>query len=154
MLSKRPPIRIRQATARQARRWLQQKAVLPTRLDLLRDLNSQLQRRRRLRTGNTRLASGACAFDERRELKLERFAVFDLDSVTPNLFSDAPIDLAALILIIEREIRVFLKNANLAHSLGTDAAGRHIRDATVFKVEPRVCNVFAVAENGHANRVN
>src|SRR5437762_5198800 len=82
-----------------------EQAVLTTRRDLLGDLDCQLQRGCRLRTGNPWLAPGACAFDERSELKLERFAVFDLHSVTPNLFSDAAIDLAALILIIEREIR-------------------------------------------------
>src|SRR5437588_830267 len=99
--------------------------VLSTRLDLLRDLNSQLQRRSGLRTGNARLAPRGCTFYERRELKLERFAVFDPDPVTPNLFSDAAIDLAALILIIERQIRVFLKNPDLTHPLGADeAAGR------------------------------
>ena len=80
--------------------------------------------------------------------------MFDPDPVTPNLFSDAAIDLAALILIIERQIRVFLKNPDLTHPLGADAAGGHICDATVFEVEPRVCNVFAAAEHGHANRVN
>src|SRR4029450_2037508 len=88
------------------------------------------------------------------ELKLERFAVFDLDPVTPNLFSDASINLAALILIIEREICVFLKDSNLAHPLGADAAGGHICDATVFKVESRVCNVFALAKHGNADRVD
>jgi hypothetical protein len=54
-----------------------------------------------LRTGNARLASCVRAFDKRRELKLEWFAVFDLGSVTPNLFAYPTIDLAALILIIE-----------------------------------------------------
>src|SRR5215471_11193801 len=62
-----------------------ERAALPTQRDFLRDLDCQLQRRRSLRTRNARLASRACAFDERRELKLKRFPVFDLDSVTPNL---------------------------------------------------------------------
>src|SRR5437879_13868701 len=82
--------------------------VLSTRLDLLRDLNSQLQRRSGLRTGDARLAPRGCTFYERRELKLERFAVFDPDPVTPNLFSDAAIDLAALFLLFLRKIRVLL----------------------------------------------
>jgi len=121
---------------------------------LLRDLNGQLQRRGRLRTGNSRLASRACAFNKRRELKLEWFVVFDLGSVTPNLFADAAIDLATLILVIEREISVFLKDSNLAHTLGADAAGGHICDATVFEVKSRVCDVFALAEHGHADCVD
>ena len=88
------------------------------------------------------------------ELKLEWFAVFDLGPVTPNLFADAAIDLTALILIIERDIRVFLKNSDLAHPLGADAAGSHVCHATVFKVKSRVCNVFALAEYGHADCVD
>ena len=107
-------------------RWLQQNGALSTRRNLLRDLNSQLQRRGRLRTRNARLAPRACAFNKRRELKLEGFAVFDLGSVTPNLLPYATIDLASLILIIEREIRVLLKDANLTHPFGADAAGGHI----------------------------
>ena len=147
MLTKRPP----------AGRWLEPtngRAVLSTRRDLLRDLDGQLQGRGRLRTGNPRLASRACAFDERRELKFEWFAVFDLGPVTPNLFADAAIDLAALILIIEREIRVFLKDSNLAHPLGADAAGGHVCHAAVFKMESRVCDVFALAEHWHADGVD
>src|SRR5215211_9359551 len=80
--------------------------------------------------------------------------MFDLGSVTPNLFADAAIDLAALILIIEREIRVFLKDSDLAHPLGADAAGSHVCHATVFKVESRVCNVFALTKHGNADRVD
>src|SRR6266699_235810 len=71
--------------------------VLSTRCDVLRDFDCQFQSRRRLRARNARLASGAGAFDERRELKLEWLLVFNADSVTPNLFSNAPIDFAALI---------------------------------------------------------
>ena len=80
--------------------------------------------------------------------------MFDLGSATPNLFADAAIDLAALILVIEREIRVFLKNSNLAHPLGADAAGGHVCHAAVFKMKPRVCDVLAIAEHGHADGVD
>src|SRR5437016_14442167 len=96
--------------------------LLPTRRDLLCDFDCQLQRRRRLRTGNARLASGACTFDKRPELQFQWFVVFDLDSVTPNLFSDAPIDFAALILIIVLELIIFLKDANLALLIGTNTS--------------------------------
>src|SRR5262249_32146223 len=82
------------------------------------------------------------------------FAVFDLHPVTPNLFSHAPIDFTALVLIIEREIRVFLENSDLAHSLRADPAGGHIRHATVFETEPRVGDIFAGAKHGHTDRVN
>jgi hypothetical protein len=80
--------------------------------------------------------------------------MFNADSVAPNLSSNAPIDFTTLILIIEREIRVFLKNANLAHPLGTDAARGHICHATVFEMQSHVCDVFAPAKHGHAHRIN
>src|ERR1051325_596950 len=44
---------------------------LATRGDLLRDLDGQLQSCRRLRTGHAWLSSGACAFNEGRELEFE-----------------------------------------------------------------------------------
>src|SRR5262249_3127732 len=148
ILTKRPP----------SGRWLQpinDRAVLSTRRrDLLRDLDGQLQGRGRLRTRNTRLAARACTLDKGRELKFEWFAVFDLGSVTPNLFADAAIDLAALILIIEREVRIFLKNSNLTHPLGADAARGHVCHAAVFKMEPRVWDVFGLAEHGSAHGVD
>src|SRR3984893_18868641 len=87
--------------------------TLSTRRALLRDFDCQIQCRCGLRTGNARLASGARGFDERCELQPEWFLMFYADSVTPTLFSNAPIDFTALILIIEREISVFLKNPNL-----------------------------------------
>src|SRR6266550_9410391 len=61
--------------------------LLCTRADLLRYFDCQLQCRCRLRTRNARLASGACAFDERSELKFKRFAVFNLDSIARDLLS-------------------------------------------------------------------
>src|ERR1051325_3843812 len=78
----------------------------------------------------------------------------DLGPVPPDLLTDTPIDLAALILIIEREICVFLKDSDLAHPFGADAAGGHIRNATIFKVKPRVSDIFAVAEHGYTDRVD
>src|SRR5204862_947042 len=106
---------------------------LSTRCDVLRDFDCQFQSRRRLRARNARLASGAGAFDERRELKLEWLLAFNADSVTPNLLSNAPIDFAALILIIEGEVRVFLENEEFAHALGSYAARIHIWHATIFE---------------------
>src|SRR6185436_21099588 len=89
--------------------------------DPLRDFNCQLQRCRCLETGNARLATGARAFDKRRELTFERLFAFDLDPVPRNPASNAPVNFAALILVIEGEIGVLLKNANLAHTFGADA---------------------------------
>src|SRR6476661_9140865 len=103
----------RRSTGRCLQR-VHKQAVLSTRCDVLADLDRQFQSRCRLGTRNARLASGAGAFDERSELQLERLLVFNADSVSPNLFSNAAIDFAGLILIIERKIRVFLENAYFA----------------------------------------
>ena len=55
----------------------------------------------------------------------------------------APINFTALILIIEREVSVLLKDANLAHALGTDPAGGDVGHATVFKTDTRVGDILA-----------
>src|SRR6266487_192020 len=128
--------------------------TLSTRRDLLRDFNRQLQCRCRLRTGNAWLASRARTFDERCELKFEWFFVFNAGSVAPNLFSNASVDFAALILIIERDVRVLLKNANLAHALRTDAARGHVCYTTVFEMQSHVGDVFTTAKHRHAHRIN
>ena len=80
--------------------------------------------------------------------------MFYLDPVTPDLFSDAPVNFAALILVIEREIRVFLKDPNFAHPLGTDPAGGDIRHTTIFEMKPRVGDIFVTAEHRDADRVD
>src|SRR6266568_2558379 len=95
--------------------------VLDTRAESLGDFDRQFQRRRRLEAGNARLASRARAFDERHELTLERFFPSDFDFLARNPPSDTAIDLATLILIIERKIGVLLKHSNLTHPLGTNA---------------------------------
>src|SRR4029077_12414543 len=127
---------------------------LPTRRDSLRYFDRQLQGCRRLRTRNARLAPCARAFDKRSELKLKRFLPFNIDSVTRDASPNPSIDFAALILIIEREISVLLKDANLAKPLGTDAAGRNICHATIFEMESSIGDVFAPAKDRHAYRVD
>src|ERR1700693_4435172 len=112
---------------------------------LLCNFNCQLERGNRFKPGNARLASSPCAFDERRELTLERLLARDLDFVARNPSSRAPVDFAALILIIQREISVPLKISNLAHPLGTGAAGGNVRDAAILETHPRVRDVFAAA---------
>src|SRR5207244_12462878 len=68
--------------------------------------------------------------------------------------SSTPIEFAAMILIIEREICVLLKNANLAKALRTDAAGGIICHATIFKMQSRIGDVFAPAKDRHAHRID
>src|SRR5205809_7676924 len=96
-----------------------------------------------MRTRNARLASCARAFDERSKLKFQRFSSFNIDSVARDASSNTPIDFAALILIIEREICVLLTNANLPKALRTDAAGGNICHATFFKMQSRIGDAFA-----------
>src|SRR5437667_10894768 len=103
-----------------------------TRGDPLRYFNCQLKGRRRLESRNARLSPGARTFDKRCELTFERFFAFDRDFVTRNPPPNAPIDLAGLILRIQREIRVLLENPDLAHELGTDAARGNLRHATLI----------------------
>src|SRR6266516_875970 len=128
--------------------------TLRTRCDLLCYFDCQLQCRCRLRTGNARLASRARTFDERCELKFEWFFVFNAGSVAPNLFSNASVDFAALILIIERDVRVLLKNANLAHALRTDAARGHICYASILEMQSHVGDVFTSAKHRHSHRID
>src|SRR2546430_6265655 len=123
-------------------------------LDSLRNFNSQLQCGRRLKSRYPRLASGARAFDERDKLLLQRLFAFDRNFVARDLSRFATIDLAALFFVIEREIGVFLKNADFAHPLGTNSTRSHIRDAAVSKTDPRVGDVFAAAQYRDADRVD
>src|SRR5437868_12850500 len=127
---------------------------LLTRRDSLCYLNRQLQCRCRLRTRNARLASRTGAFNKRSKLKLKRFPALDLDPVTHDLFPETPVDFAALILIIEREISVLLKDANLAQALGTNPARGDVCHATIFEMQPRIGDVFTLAKDWHAYRVN
>src|SRR6266404_6859049 len=125
--------------------------LLATRCDSLCNFHGQLERGGGLKSRDLRLPTGPGAFDEGSELTLERLAVFDLDLRARDFPVHAPIDFAALILVIEREISVFLKDTNLTHALGTDPARRDIRDATVFETQPRVGDVFAAAQHRTAD---
>jgi hypothetical protein len=121
---------------------------------LLRDFNCQLQRCCRLKPRNAGLAASASRFDKRSKLTFERLFAFDLDLVTRNPVSNAPVNFAALILIIERELCVLLKNANFSHAFGTDATGRYVCHATILETQPRIRNVFAAAQNRNAHRID
>ena len=71
-----------------------------------------------------------------------------------NPFRGAPIHFAALILIIEREIGVLLEDADLPHLLGADPAGGDVRHAAILETEPRIRDVFAAAQDRHADGVD
>jgi hypothetical protein len=83
--------------------------LLVTQRDFLRNLHRQVEGGGGLKSRDLGLPPGAGAFDERSRLALERLARFDLNLGPHNLVFHAPIDFAGLILIIEREIGVFLE---------------------------------------------
>ena len=85
---------------------------------------------------------------------LERFLPRDLYLLARDPAFGAPIDFAALFFIIEREISVLLKNADLAHPLRTDAAGSDICDTAILKSHPRVRDIFAAAQDRHTDSVD
>src|SRR5437588_8795425 len=128
--------------------------VLATRSDSLGDFDRELKRRGRLKTRYPGLAAGARALNERDELLLQGFLAFNCNFIACNLSAFASIDFAAMFFVIEREISVFLKNADLAHPLGADPARRYVRDATVFEMDARIGNVFAFAQNRNPDRVD
>ena len=72
-------------------------------------------------------------------------------SIPPPTFA---INFASLVLIIEREICVLLEDTDLAHPLGTDPTRGDVRDAPILETEARVGDVFAPAQDRHANRIN
>src|SRR5205814_10497712 len=78
-------------------------------VDSLRNLHRQLERGRCFETGNLRLQAGARAFDEREELALEWLLALDLNCCALNSTPAPPINFSALVLIIERQIGVFLE---------------------------------------------
>src|SRR5581483_3797796 len=127
--------------------------VLPTGRDAFCYFNCQLQCRCRLRARNARLAPRARAFDERSELKPKRFLSFNIDPIARDMSPNPSIDFATLILVIEREVSVLLKDANLAKTLGTDTARGHVCHAAIFKMQSRIGDVFAPAKDRHPYRV-
>src|SRR5581483_10666239 len=113
--------------------------------DLPGDFKRQLKGRGCLLTGDFGLAPLICSFNKRSELQLQRFLVFDGDPVANDLLSQATVNFAGLILVIERQVRVFLKNADLSDALGTDAAGSYIRHAAIFEMQPGISDIFSPA---------
>src|ERR1700738_5288047 len=128
--------------------------VLATRSDFLRDRDRQLERGGGLKTRNPRLAPRGGAFDKRNELLLQRFFPLDRNFVARDFSRLEPIDFAALLFVVEREIGVLLKYADLAHPLRADPARSHVGYATVLETNPRVGNVFSLAQNRNTNRVD
>src|SRR5438045_8000603 len=121
--------------------------VLATRCDSLRNFDRELERSRRLKSRNLRLASRARAFDEGEKLLLQGFFALNRNSVARDFSRFAPINFSALFFVIERQIRVLLENPDLAHPLRTDPARGHVRHATIFKTNSRIPDFFPPAQN-------
>ena len=96
----------------------------------------------------------ARALGEGGQLELQRLVLLHLDLLLGDLRIDLAIDLAALVEVIEREIGVVLEDADLAHLLEADAAGRDVGHAAVFETDARVGDVLALAQHGGADRID
>ena len=59
--------------------------------------------------------------------------LLDLDLCSLNFSRFRPENLPVLLLIVERQVTVFLKYPNLAHSIRANPTGRHVSDATILK---------------------
>src|SRR4030095_1119162 len=121
------------------------------------------------------------AFEERGEFALQWFVLFDPDRFADDpatgkfcddrcvrrdtedfsekrtflfVLARQPQEVALLLLIIEREVSVLLKNANLAQPLLADAARGDVRHATVAETQPHIGDVFAAAEHWHTDRID
>lgn len=62
--------------------------------------------------------------------------------------------IAALVLVIEGEVSVFLEDADFADAVLADPAGGDIGDAAVGKAEADIRDIFATAEHRDADRVD
>ena len=89
-----------------------------------------------------------------KNLALERFLALDLHLLALDSAAAPPINFAGLILIIEREIGVLLEDANLAHPLRADPARGDVGDAAVLETQPRIGDVFAPAQDRHADGID
>ena len=65
-----------------------------------------------------------------------------------------PVDETLLCLVVEREIRVLLKHADFSQLLGRNARDGDVRDAAVFKTQPRVGDVLAAAQHGYTDGID
>src|SRR5438552_4853795 len=107
-----------------------------------------------MRAGHLRFAASDRTVDKRGDLLSQRLFFFDCHRFAPDFPALSPVNLAALSLIIEREVGVLLKNANLAHSLRADSTGSNVGNAAARKSQSCVGNIFAATEHGHAHGID
>src|ERR1700726_3924098 len=122
---------------------------LAIRGDSLGDFDRELERRGCLKPRNPRFAPGPGTFNERYQLAFQRFLAVDCHFVAQNFPGLTAINFTRLFFVIEREIRVLLKNSDLAHTFRTDAARSHVCHATICETQPRISNIFAAAQHWH-----
>src|SRR5947207_1326835 len=125
-----------------------------TRRDSLGDFHRELERGSSMRTRHLRFAPTNCTVDKGGDLLSQRLLFFDRYWFAPDLPPLSPVNLAALILIIERKVGVLLKDANLPHSLGADSTGGDVGNAAARKSQSRVGNIFPAAKDGHAHGID
>ena len=84
----------------------------------------------------------------------EGFAFLDGDGLAFDFFTIELHDDAVLFLVIQREVSVFLEDANFPEFIAADAAGGDVGYAAVFEAEADIGDVFTFAEDGDADGVH
>ena len=79
---------------------------------------------------------------------------FSQDGAFPFIFAGEAQKVAGLVLIIEREVSVFLEDANLSHFVFADPAGGDIGNAAIFKLQSDIGDVLALAEDRYSHSVH
>ena len=123
-------------------------------LDLFGDADGEIEGGGRLASGDAGLDAVAGAGHEGGQLPLKRLALDDLHALPfdrPLLEAE---DVSALALVIEREVGVFLEDADLADLVAADAAGGEVGDTAVLEPDPDVGDVLTPAQDGDADRVD
>ncbi len=97
--------------------------------------------------------------DEIRELTFERLFMRHIDPAPfdlrrpPILTNQAPV-FQFLRGIVDRDVRVVLKPADLPHTVSADAACRQVRDTARGEAQPHVGNVYPIGQHRNANGFN
>ena len=150
-------------------------------LDLAGDLEGEFEGGGGFASADLGLRAGAGAGDEIGQFALERLHLFDLDRFAHDAFAGEFGDdggvgghaeqfaqqraflfvvagqaqqVAALVLVIEREIGVLLEDADLAQFVLADAAGGDVGHAAVLEADAHIGDVLAIAQDRHADGIH
>jgi signal transduction histidine kinase/ActR/RegA family two-component response regulator len=123
--------------------------------NFIKNVEGDPQRARSFFAGNARAAARADAVQEVGDFELQRLLLGDSERPEGNLAVLADLHRNEILaLVVEREIAVRRKDAQLADLLGGGAAGREVRDAAARKLQAHVCDVDAARKNLNARRAD